>query len=133
VKVPNIPEDNWVWSPQWVVNMHVPEKWGIIQFSTDRVNSTSFIKDPYWAARNVLLEVYYAQREFQSLSGYFTPDLNKLPLDDYILYGKCASIPVITPNSTTLSNYQVSVMPLDTEGVVAHITDSRLMWIDISH
>jgi hypothetical protein len=26
------PEDNWVWSPQGVINMHVPEKWGRLVF-----------------------------------------------------------------------------------------------------
>jgi hypothetical protein len=25
-------EDNWVWSPQGVVNMHVPEQWGYLRF-----------------------------------------------------------------------------------------------------
>lgn len=25
-------EDNWVWSPQGVINMHVPEKWGYLRF-----------------------------------------------------------------------------------------------------
>jgi hypothetical protein len=25
-------EDNWVWSPQGVVNMHVPERWGYLVF-----------------------------------------------------------------------------------------------------
>jgi Carbohydrate family 9 binding domain-like len=25
-------EDNWVWSPQGVVNMHVPEQWGFVRF-----------------------------------------------------------------------------------------------------
>jgi Carbohydrate family 9 binding domain-like len=25
-------EDNWVWSPQGVVNMHVPEQWGYVRF-----------------------------------------------------------------------------------------------------
>ena len=27
-----LPADNWVWSPQGVVNMHVPERWGVVQF-----------------------------------------------------------------------------------------------------
>lgn len=31
-KIPGLKEDNWVWSPQGVVNMHVPEKWGVVQF-----------------------------------------------------------------------------------------------------
>lgn len=26
-------EDNWVWSPQGVVNMHVPQRWGFLHFS----------------------------------------------------------------------------------------------------
>ncbi len=28
-----LPENNWVWSPQGVVNMHVPEHWGYVNFS----------------------------------------------------------------------------------------------------
>ncbi len=27
-----LPEDNWVWSPQGVINMHVPAYWGMVQF-----------------------------------------------------------------------------------------------------
>mmetsp|Transcript_2184 Transcript_2184/g.3758 ORF Transcript_2184/g.3758 Transcript_2184/m.3758 type:complete len:267 (+) Transcript_2184:1156-1956(+) len=26
------PEDNWVWSPQGVVNMHLPDRWGEVEF-----------------------------------------------------------------------------------------------------
>jgi hypothetical protein len=26
------PEDNWVWSPQGAINMHIPEKWGRLKF-----------------------------------------------------------------------------------------------------
>ncbi len=31
-KVPGTKEDNWVWSPQGVINMHVPDKWGRLRF-----------------------------------------------------------------------------------------------------
>lgn len=31
-KVPDTREDNWVWSPQGVVNMHIPEQWGVVRF-----------------------------------------------------------------------------------------------------
>jgi len=31
-KVPQTPEDNWVWSPQGEINMHIPEKWGYVHF-----------------------------------------------------------------------------------------------------
>ncbi len=32
VKRPGLPEDNWVWSPQGVVDMHQPEMWGELEF-----------------------------------------------------------------------------------------------------
>lgn len=31
-KVPGKPEDNWVWSPQWIIDMHVPQWWGRVEF-----------------------------------------------------------------------------------------------------
>ena len=31
-KVPKTKEDNWVWSPHSLINMHVPEKWGRVRF-----------------------------------------------------------------------------------------------------
>lgn len=33
------PESNWVWSPQGSINMHLPEKWGVVRFAPDRQNS----------------------------------------------------------------------------------------------
>ncbi len=32
-KLPGKKEDNWVWSPQGLIDMHVPENWGYVQFS----------------------------------------------------------------------------------------------------
>ena len=40
VKRPDTPEDNWTWTPQWEINMHVPQHWGYVRFlpagTTDR-------------------------------------------------------------------------------------------------
>ena len=33
-KIPDTREDNWVWSPQGVIDMHRPEMWGVVQFTT---------------------------------------------------------------------------------------------------
>lgn len=34
-KVPERPEHNWVWSPQWVVDMHRPRRWGYLEFQDE--------------------------------------------------------------------------------------------------
>ena len=32
VKRPGLKEDNWVWSQQGAINMHIPEQWGYVRF-----------------------------------------------------------------------------------------------------
>ncbi len=39
-------EHNWVWSPQGVINMHEPEHWGYVYFSTDNVGADSSFEIP---------------------------------------------------------------------------------------
>jgi len=33
VKKPETKEDNWVWTPQWAVDMHRLEHWGVVKFT----------------------------------------------------------------------------------------------------
>ena len=54
-KIKGRPEHNWVWSPQGVIDMHRPERWGYVQFSTEkpgsgRVSSRSGATRARWAA-----------------------------------------------------------------------------------
>jgi hypothetical protein len=32
-KLTGLKEDNWVWSPQGEINMHIPERWGVVKFA----------------------------------------------------------------------------------------------------
>ena len=64
-KVPGKKEDNWVWSPQGIVDMHRPEKWGYVQFTRRESGKTKFVPDDSAAARTLLQEIYYAQQDFR--------------------------------------------------------------------
>lgn len=58
-----LPEYNWVWSPQWVINMHEPERWGYVYFSSEEVgneDSFSIPKDEH--LRWYLYDLYRAQK-----------------------------------------------------------------------
>ncbi len=64
-KIPATPEDNWVWSPQGVVDMHRPEMWGLVQFTRRSAGEEVPVTPlPGKAARDLALEIYYAQRDF---------------------------------------------------------------------
>lgn len=68
-KVDGQREDNWVWSPQGVVDMHQPENWGFVQFSTAAPGTDTFRRDPDEAVHALLMRVYHAQRAFQEKHG----------------------------------------------------------------
>ncbi|HZR19891.1 MAG TPA: sugar-binding protein [Verrucomicrobiae bacterium] len=64
-KVPNQPEDNWVWSPTGVIDMHRPEMWGVLQFTTNSSSENITASAPAGrTAHHLVLGVYYAQRDF---------------------------------------------------------------------
>jgi len=55
-------EYNWVWSEQGAINMHMPENWGIVQF-TESTNPDQQIKvDPDFTLKQMLFALYRKTR-----------------------------------------------------------------------
>ena len=86
----SLPEDNWVWSPQGLVNMHYPEMWGFVLFSGKEAGSGSdtFRPLPAEQAKWVLRQIYYREHTFFEKHGKFTTeysqlDLQQTPLKDF--------------------------------------------------
>jgi hypothetical protein len=78
VKAPGMKEDNWVWSPQGVVDMHWPEMWGYVQFSTGKPGTAKFKPDPTLPARQSLMKIYYAQQELKKRKNWWASSYNQL-------------------------------------------------------
>ena len=81
-KVPKTREDNWVWSPQGVVDMHRPERWGYVQFSTAAPGQAAYRPDPAGPIRDRLMQVYHAQRAFFAKNKRWATTLEELKLPD---------------------------------------------------
>lgn len=80
-KVKGKPEHNWVWSPQGVIDMHRPERWGYLQFSTAKPGSTAFRPDPERHVRDHLQRVWDAQLNHRIKTGGYANSLDALKLD----------------------------------------------------
>jgi len=63
-KVKGKREDNWVWSPQGVVDMHRPEMWGYVEFTAGGSGKKVYSPDSSLHARKMLIQIYYAQVKF---------------------------------------------------------------------
>lgn len=57
-----IPEDNWVWSPIGLVNMHYPERWGFLHFANDQ---SSPILPPFYEIEKTAWNIYYLQQLYR--------------------------------------------------------------------
>jgi hypothetical protein len=79
-KVAGTKEDNWVWSPQGVIDMHRPEMWGYVQFSTAKPGQATFRPDPSDPVRKLLMQVYHAQRDYQKAHNRWAENLDELAL-----------------------------------------------------
>ena len=77
-----LPENNWVWSSQGVIDMHRPERWGYLQFSTKSVNDKLPVFSlPYTEKqRKYLWLIYYKQKDFQRMNLRYASSLEELGL-----------------------------------------------------
>lgn len=81
VKRPGTREDNWVWSPQWVVDMHRPDKWGYIQFSSRQSAAEELRPLEGWEDQQVLVAVWDAQHAYFDKHGVWAKSLQNLGIE----------------------------------------------------
>lgn len=77
----SFPEDNWVWSPMGIVNMHYPELWGYVIFVDEQATEDSQqplhsteIEQYKWLLR----QLYYRQRQYASEHDRYCDQLEKI-------------------------------------------------------
>ena len=78
-KVPGKAEDNWVWSPTGVIDMHRPEMWGLVQFTARPASESVALRSIAGKeARDLVLETYYTQRDFWTRHRRWATNYNEL-------------------------------------------------------
>lgn len=70
-KVPNRPEYNWVWAPTGVIDMHRPERWGVVQLSDRTTDLPECRPLEEWENRTRLIDFYESQRTYQLETGRY--------------------------------------------------------------
>ncbi|WP_426668335.1 carbohydrate-binding family 9-like protein [Mucilaginibacter sp. McL0603] len=78
-----LPEHNWVWSPQGVINMHYPERWGYLQFSNKTPNSVTFNLPYAELQKQYLWLIYYRQKKWFIGHHEYALTLHDLGIDEH--------------------------------------------------
>jgi hypothetical protein len=127
-KVKGRPEHNWVWSPQGVIDMHRPERWGYLQFSTAPVGTAALRPDPAGPARHLLHRVYYAQRDYRRRHGAWASSLGQLGLEG--LHHPSLAGPVRLETTASLFEAHVAVRRPGGPPRRWHIRSDARVWGD---
>ena len=120
-----LPEDNWVWSPQGAIDMHMPERWGYVQFSGLRAGAgtEAFVEDPNERVIWALRRLYYRQRRLRAAGREYAPTLDALGAADIRVDG-LEFRPVL---QTTGSLYEISAGGFN--GTTVHISQDGRVWV----
>jgi len=76
--VPGTHEDNWVWSPQRIIDMHRPDRWGVLQFASQPSDALRPLDG--WLEREELFNVWEAQGRYRGKHGKWCTDPAELGL-----------------------------------------------------
>jgi hypothetical protein len=127
-RVKGLKEDNWVWSPQGVVDMHRPETWGYVQFSTAPPGQAVFQPDSAGPAKHLLHRIYYAQRKCKTKTGHWARTLADLKLAD-LSHESLTASPRL---EVTESGFEVTAEIRDSRGKQQrwHIRQDSRVWKD---
>ena len=120
-----LPEDNWVWSPQGAINMHMPERWGFVQFSETPpgTRSTPFVEDRNERVKWALRRLYYRQRQFRAQHGRYANDLQALEAANIEVEG----LEFRPSMQVTESLYEIRANGFD--GAVVRIRQDGKVWL----
>ncbi len=78
-----LPEHNWVWSPQGLVNMHFPERWGYLYFSEFATADASraFTLPAEESQKQLLWLIYYKQKDYHQKHRRYANSLSALGIE----------------------------------------------------
>lgn len=82
-----LPEYNWVWSPMGVINMHEPEKWAYVYFSSKESEDT-FVIPQEEKIKWELYTLYRAQKRYFDKNKTWAKSLQNISKKNIIVDGK---------------------------------------------
>lgn len=126
-KIPKTRENNWVWSPQGIIDMHRPERWAYVQFSSQTPGTETFATNSQPAARDALMEVYHRQRTFHRKEKRWAKSMAELKLP-----AQHPQLQVPIRIQLTEDGFQASLDLPVTQGIDQrwHVRQDSKLWLD---
>lgn len=122
---PFFPQENWVWGPTGYVDMHRPECYGYVQFSSIPAGKgkEDFREYPDEKIKWALWQLFYLQNQYKQVNGKYAESAGAFVLPGVDIRGYRFA-PVF---EATSSHFEISA-PAFEEGFVWYINDLGKVW-----
>jgi hypothetical protein len=122
----NLPEHNWVWSPQGVINMHYPERWGYLQFTKSAEKVPQFTLPVTEQQKNYLWLIYYKEKKWFDEHRAYNADLKLLDIAEEVTMGTHPNILKLEATAHQFIAYITDItnritLSIDQDGLVSQI------------
>lgn len=116
--------DYWLWAPMGIVSIHMPEYWGMVQFSDVYAGTGEdfFIHYPEEKTKQILRNLYYRQHTFKAQTGQYATQLSDLSPQEIASPAELESLALYP----TLSMYEMTLQAPD--GKTWHIREDGKIW-----
>ena len=119
------PEDNWVWAPTGLINIHYPEMWGYVQLSDKIAGEAedSLLMKNSETAKWALRKLYYGEKSYYINHQKYTDNISKLNLPEEKIEG------YIWPPEieATTDLFEASIKSRDGKETISIMNDGRII------
>lgn len=121
------PEDWWSWQPCGAINLHLQDRWGLVQFKRSLMDKKFLFNK--WHIYRALFEMLDAMKKYKAINGKYTSDIQQLQVPYYLFSRACVEIPTIklvTRNGT--KDFEVTVTSRLITQPPGHIRSDKYVW-----
>lgn len=132
-KAPNSTTDWWSWQPCDAINLHLQDRWGLVQFKKN-LDDKNF-RFQKWHIYKSLFDMMDAMKKHKAINGGYTTAIEELDIPPYLLSRTCVDVPEIKltrrnetlpdGNVTLVRDFDVVIKSMYVSHAPAHIRSDR--------
>lgn len=123
---PNVSTSWWAWQPADAINLHLQDRWGLVQFKRNMLDKSFVFEN--WHIYKALFEIMEAMKIFKAKNGVYTDAIEELDVPPYLLTRSCIELPEIElGKSETEADFDISVRSMFLSHPPAHIRSDRFV------
>lgn len=138
-KVKGSKTDWWAWQPCDTINLHLQDRWGLVQFKKDREDKK--FKFDKWHIYKALFDSMDAMKKYKAIQGRYTTAIEELDMPPYLLARTCVDIPeiqlvkranetILNQTTGSVDDFDVTIKSMFISHAPAHIRSDRYVTFD---